>query len=197
MSDEQERLFDGDLWERINNLPEPMKNAIRETLNEQAIKSKLQELTQENIDLKREIYDVRAENETRHAALTEGLRSVADASSKRMQNSDRYYVRTVIGKTFVPNISGKRMTKLLRIVGILDSYDNPYAIMQNGNNPVAKPKPYCDYPTWLFHVDKITKRINEWLEEHDYYEDFHNTTTKKDRDDFIDMIFEEAMDEDI
>jgi hypothetical protein len=133
----------------------------------------------------------RAEQEMRNQEVAEGLRKVADASARRMKDADEYYVRTVLGKVFAPEISAKRMTKLLHVVGVVGVHGDPLSPHRSGREPLAKPKPFSEYPTWLFHAQKTIRRINSWLEENDLYEDFHATTTKNDRDAFIDMLYEE------
>lgn len=134
-----------------------------------------------------------SEQEQKNEAIAEGLRKVADASSKRLKHADKYYVRTVIGKVFVPEISAQRMTKLLRVVGVCGVHGEPLAPFRSGAEPLAKLKPNTEYPTWMFHADKLMKRIDRWLQENEWYLDFHNTTTKEERDSFIDMLFEEYV----
>jgi hypothetical protein len=141
--------------------------------------------------LRHENEQFRAEQQARNEEMAEGLRQVADASARRMKDSEEYYVRTVLGRVFAPEISAKRMTKLLQVVGIVGAHGVPLSQYRSGNEPLAKPKPFSEYPTWLFHAQKTMRRINTWLEEHEYYEDFHTTTTKNDRDAFIDMLYEE------
>lgn len=148
-------------------------------------------LEAENETLRRDVDQFKAEQEFRNEEVADGLRQVADASARRMKNSDEYYVRTVLGKVFAPEISGKRMTKLLNVVGIVGLHSDPYAQYRSGVEPMAKPKPFSEYPTWLFHAKKVMTRIDVWLQENGWYEDFHNTTTKDERDAFIDMLYEE------
>lgn len=145
----------------------------------------------ENEAMRRDIEMFRAEQDAKNEEVADGLRKVADASARRLKNADEYYVRTILGKVFAPEVSAKRMTKLLRVVGIVGVHGDPIADYRKGAEPLAKPKPFSEYPTWLFHARKVMKRIDTWMQENGWYEDFHNTTTKDERDAFIDMLFEE------
>lgn len=148
-------------------------------------------LRAENETLRRDVDQFRAEQDMRNEEIADGLRKVADASAMRMKNSDEYYVRTVLGKVFAPEISGKRMTKILTVVGIIGVHGDPFSQYRSGREPLAKPKPFSEYPTWLFHARKVMARIDTWLQENGWFDDFHNTTSKDDRDSFIDMLYEE------
>ncbi len=123
--------------------------------------------------------------------MAQDIKGTQDASARRLINSDRYYVRTVLGNNFSPEISAKRMTKLLQVVGVLGQHSRPQSEFRKGSEPLAKVKPYCEYETWLFHAEKVKRRIDGWLEDHDCFADFYNTTTKDERDIFIDMLWEE------
>ncbi|HUW13804.1 MAG TPA: hypothetical protein VM537_29040 [Anaerolineae bacterium] len=172
-------------------LPLAQKRELYEALDKQRTRESLEELREQQEALRHRQDQYDAEHDAEIGSLRDGLRQVADASARRQQAKDRYYVRTVIGNTFSPAISAPRMGKLLQVVGILNLHGRPYHEYQKGGEPLAKMKPWSDYETWLFHIDKTKKQIDRWLTEHEYYEDFHTTATKEDRDAFIDMIYEE------
>lgn len=144
--------------------------------------------------IKRDMEMMQAEQQSRNESMAEGLRQVADASARRMKNAEDYLVKTMLGKIFAPEVSAQRMTKLLHVTGIVGKHGDPYAPYRLGNAPLAKPKPFAEYPVWLFHTKKTLAKIDAWLTENDWYDDFHTTTTKNERDSLIDELYEEYTD---
>lgn len=200
MNNQYELIPSDLLTNQFTQMPKEIKKQWLAIQNQIMMDDALAELQQnhevlqrQNEAMKRDLDIFRAEEDSRHEQLASGLRDVADASSRRLKSSDSYFARTVIGLNFVPEISAKRMTKLLRVVGIIGDHETPFAQFRSGNEPLAKPKPFAEYPTWLFHSEKTIKKINTWLTDNDHYEDFHNTTTKNDRDAFIDLLFDEIV----
>ena len=132
-----------------------------------------------------------AESENRFNAINDSLRKVADAGARRTFHSEKYYTRSAVGGCFAPNISGKRMSKLLRVIGVLGVEDYILTPYMRGQEPIARRRPNTDYPTWEFHVAKLKTLIDKWLVDHEQFDDFHATVTKDERDAFIDMLYEE------
>lgn len=194
MNEQYELIPSDALTNHFDKLPKEVKKQWLAIQSQKMIEDTLAELQQSNEALKREMQQMKAEDDFRHEVLSEGLREVADASAKRFKSSDKYFVKTVLGLNFVPEISGQRMTKLLRVVGIIGLNNTPFSQFRGGHEPLAKVKPNTEYPTWLFHSEKVTTKIDKWLEEHDYYMDFYNTATKEERDTFIDMLYDEYVD---
>jgi len=194
MSNEQFDLIPSDaVTQSFEQLPQEVQEKWLQIQTERLREKQISNMRRELETLRRDREIDKAEQEARNESIAEGLRKVADASSARMKNADEYYVRTVLGKVFVPEISAKRMTKLLRVVGIMGLHEDPLSQYRSGLTPLAKLKPFTEYTTWLFHAKKTTKRIDTWLEENDFYEDFHSTTTKDERDAFIDMLYDEYV----
>ena len=75
-----------------------------------------------------------------------------------------------IGKDFNPSLNKKQMPQLLKKLGILQKYNNePMAIYQGGENPLAIKKKYFDaygVERWGYHynADKLWKIVTSILE---------------------------------
>ena len=94
--------------EQFRSIIESVGKALATEKDEQ-----LSQLRLENGSLRREVEQLQAVSEDRFASMAQDIRGTQDASARRLMNSDRYYVRTVLGNNFSPEISGKRMTKLM------------------------------------------------------------------------------------
>ncbi len=191
MSDEMTLFGSNRIFAEIRALPSEQRRAVTQLL----LQEQQQEMMQE---LERSLQMERQERQQKEEALTnqitavaEDLRKGIDAGVRRAKGLESYYTRTQIGKTLAPVVSAPRMTRLMRAAGIVSQYGDPLAKYRAGTEPLAKLKPFSEYEVWLFHVDKLTSRINRWLEENDLYSGFHNTATKNERDRFIDEIYHE------
>ena len=75
-----------------------------------------------------------------------------------------------IGKDFNPSLNKKQMPQLLKNLGILQKYNNePMAVYQGGDNPLAIKKKYFDIhgtERWGYHYngEKLWKLVNGILE---------------------------------
>lgn len=200
MSDQLQLLPASELFTQIERLTPKQQETLREYLNRRATEEALSTLAQENEQLRKRValQEERTEqaviqSEERDRQLHDQLRQVADAGARRALHADKYYTRSAIGGLFAPNISGPRMTKLLRVVGVLGMQDNILTDHMRGKQPLARRRANTDYPTWEFHCEKLAGVLDKWLIEHDVYESFHATVTKDDRDRFIDMLYEEYV----
>lgn len=180
-------LLGADLLQQIRQLDPRVKAALTQSL----LHEQQQELNRQIID---ELENSRAAHlraEEERAEIREKIKAVEDAGAKRAKASDQYVIRKVIGQRFSPAVSDIRMTKLLKVVGILTQFGEPRMECQKGTEPIARPAPHSEYGTWIFHTGKTLKKINNWLDEHGYFDDFHNAATKEERDRIIDELSEE------
>jgi len=183
VSDQTQLVLADDVLMQIEQLSPEQQESLRQVMNERAIAKQLDTLAA-GVQL------VRSESEERDRQLREDLKKALDAGNRRMKGADNYYAKSILGKAFQPMISAPRMTKLLRVVGILNSFGDPYARYRIGAEALAKIKPWSEFETWLFHAAKTRRRIDAWLDEHGQYEAFHFTATKEERDACIDMLCE-------
>jgi hypothetical protein len=172
---------------QINALDERTQDAVVDELIRQR-QARLNRQLMARVDVLQNRID---EQNALIGGLAEDVRGGIDAGLRRAKGMEHYYTRTQIGMTLVPAISAPRMTRLMRAAGIVSRHGNPMAKYREGTEPLAKLKPFSEYETWLFHVGKLTARLNTWLEENDLYSQFHNTATKTERDRFIDAVYEE------
>lgn len=191
MSDEMSLFGGGNVMTQIEAMPSEVREALREQLNRRATEQAISMLRDQTEALRHELDRQRAETDARFDRIGEAVKDAVDAGARRFKHADRYYTRTVLGDMYAPQVSAKRMSKLMVVCGILSDRDTPYAEFQKGVEPMAKRKPWADYPTWIFHSEKVQTHIDRWLTDHGLYEEFHETSTKNQRDAFIDMVYEE------
>jgi hypothetical protein len=180
-------LLGSELLQQIRQLNPMAKAALTQSL----IQEQQQELNRQIMDQLENSRAAHLRAEEERAEIREKIKQVEDAGARRAKASDQYVIRKVIGQKFSPAISDIRMTKLLKTVGILTQFGEPMMEYQKGHEPIAKPAPHSEYGTWIFHTGKTIKKINNWLDEHGYFDDFHNTATKEERDSIIDQLYEE------
>ena len=195
MSDavQQELMPAQNILEQIDRLSAERRSALIQLLKERESDELLREIHSENEQLRKELALLRHDSQEQIDTIADGVREVADAGARRLFASDKYYTRTALGDLFSPAISAKRMTKILRVVGIMGARDMVLSPFTSGSEPLAKRKPWAEYPTWVFHIQKVKARMDSFLTINGYFEDFHNTTTKDERDALIDMLFEEFV----
>lgn len=191
MDNEMELFGGSNVLNEIERLPDHVKEAIRHELNTRAIESAINSIKNEMEANRHDLDRLRAESEQRFVQLGDSVKGAIDASAIRYKDADKYYTRSVLGDLYSPAISAKRMSKLMIVIGVLTDRDTPRHEYQKGESPLAKRKPFADYPTWVFHIGKVQNLTDGWLTEHGLFEDFHETSTKNQRDKFIDMLFEE------
>lgn len=191
MSDEMALFGSNRIFAEIRALPTPQRRAVTQMLLQEQQQEMLEELERSLQIERQERQQMQEQVAKQIEGLAEDVRGGIDAGIRRAKGMEHYYTRTQVGKTLVPAVSAPRMTRLMRAAGIVSRHGDPLAKYREGTEPLAKLKPFSEYETWLFHVGKLTARLNSWLEENDLYSQFHNTATKTERGRLIDTIYEE------
>ena len=182
--EEENSILNQILTKRQQRLEEKQRRLEEET------KAKIYEIEKNNIELKE---TVNAQNET--------IKAVVDTSARRIRNLDKFWALTAIGGNIYGGISAIRMGKLVVAMGLAKMVTDKkylkrctpkreYIGKEKGEKELASYKPQAEYTTYIWHVDRLGKEINKFLEKHDMYIEFWNGDIKK-REAIIDMLYDE------
>lgn len=112
-------------------------------------------------------------------------------SSNRVKTSyNNYMSQGDFGKQFRVVISSVRVGRLLRVVGIAlvsKSKTEPYSnlIPRYAKNTIVDGR----HPHFLWNFGECLKKIDKWLKDNDYYNDFNIIETEGDMEIFIDNLY--------
>lgn len=163
-----------------------------QALQNQILAKQVEMVSVENRQLRREVHEQGARVDELGGRLED--KEEKDSTVRLDQTGMRYYTRTTIGNTFIPSISNQRMSKLLKIVGVISpKHGTPYAPCRQGEEPlvkgIKKASDSAEWTVWMFHEKKLKARINAWLKKNGGHHAFYSLQTTDEIHTFIDNLY--------
>lgn len=116
-----------------------------------------------------------------------------DVEIKRHRVAERNYGfigLSDLGQSYEVSIGAKTMGKLLRIVGLAKRKKRTEPMRSATLNNFAKSIMYGDYPTYQWNPEKCIEKIDVWLEDNGFIDEFYSIAEEKELMEYINNLYE-------
>jgi hypothetical protein len=120
--------------------------------------------------------------------------ALATAAIKVTKGIDGYCNQREFGSKYMVKIGSKSVGKLLKVVGIAMKQAKGKTIPYDNMCPcyakiLIHPDIYgYDHPSYVWNYNKCSTKIDEWLKQHDLYEQFYSNTTSEKMERYISYL---------
>ncbi len=164
----------------------------------QELQVKMNEMiTMQQNALNKSLRDLKGEQErqgTKLELVQKDYQKAIDVEIKRHRVAEHrfgFVGLSDLGQSYEVSIGAKTMGKLLRMAGLAKKKQSKTEPMRSATlNDYAKSMMYGDYPTYQWNPEKCIEKIDVWLEDKGFIDEFYSIAEEKELMEYINNLFE-------